>query len=161
MFATSPRVRRRHCFQCSFTAASQSPARRRPVIQTYAPSLSGTRFAVARPTPLSPLVISVILPFSFPIHSSHQKSSSDREKHECQGVLAHKLSDLRRVATRTRARNNGCARRLDLKILIFEPIRRISSAAAGPPADVTKMGRRSQLHLTETSAFIRSIRLAY
>src|ERR1700674_1022407 len=48
-----------------FTAAS-SPACRRPVMKTYAPSATN-RFAVARPMPLFPPVTTATLPSSFPL----------------------------------------------------------------------------------------------
>src|SRR5262249_35198789 len=49
----------------SLTAAANSDSRR-PVMYTYAPSLTN-RFAVARPMPLLPPVISAIFPSSLPI----------------------------------------------------------------------------------------------
>src|SRR5258708_15704557 len=59
----------------SLTAAASSESRR-PVMNTYAPSLTN-RFAVARPMPLLPPVMRASFPSSLPISLSFESFSSE------------------------------------------------------------------------------------
>src|SRR6266481_8036532 len=73
-----------------FTAAANSSSRR-PVMKTYAPSLTNA-FAVARPIPLVPPVMSAIFPSSLFMHSSPLIKLSDCEDDPAEGAVLNQIT---------------------------------------------------------------------